>query len=288
MAKPGDENVISIDNVLDKLEEWRHFPGYRFEPRVDVLFGLVLRSIIKEEFKKSLQLKEDDLEVIPEFPLRFENVLDRTESKDSGRSIKNLSVKVDFAVISPHPSKKQIFLVELKTDNNSIKGKQLCYMEQAKSKAGTEQLLQGVIELAIATKEQHHKFKYAHLIWKLNNIGCIGPGPSGKLTEYPLNPTDPISRKDYQNLLNTYFEKLRVSENWRNTKENNGSIECVLIYPGGKISNSVAEEIARHDVTPIDFSSQALNGVPEPLKNLLSEIVAVEAGYTNPWKLGTG
>ena len=194
MTNSNTKRVTSLDTLFHQLREWRHFPNYQFERRVDGLIGLVIARVLQNSEvlqNKYPHIGDADLTVIPEFPLQYEKVFDKTKN-DDGRSIRNLSAKVDFAVIASHSRMKQIFLVELKTDNNSINFEQLDNMNQAKT-ARAENMLKGVIKLARATKKQHHKFKYAHLIWKLNDIGCIGPGPCSELTGFMLNCTEGTS-----------------------------------------------------------------------------------------------
>ena len=52
-------------NAFNALDEWRHFPAYQLERRVDVFFGLLLPQIVEAEFGWS----RNNLCVIPEFPL---------------------------------------------------------------------------------------------------------------------------------------------------------------------------------------------------------------------------
>ena len=69
--------------------------------------------------------------------------------------------------------RKRVLLVELKTDNNSIKKEQLCNMKKAREKAqaeGMKPLVRGLVKCANHSDEPR---KYAQLIWKLHEIGFI-------------------------------------------------------------------------------------------------------------------
>ena len=145
-----------ISRILEQVDEWRHLPAYQLERRVDVLFGMMLPTVIGEEFG----VNPDDCRVIPEFPLHKGKL---------GIRKNNQSLNVDFAVFFEKENRKHLCLVELKTDQKSIKVGQIETMGQAR-KAGARKLFVGVIEAAKASKEWR---KYAHLIWKLHEIGCV-------------------------------------------------------------------------------------------------------------------
>lgn len=195
-------------NALSKLEEWRHFPAYQLERRVDVFFGLFLPEIIEHRFH------EPGGVVIPEFPLHKGNVLDVSDTKKI-----NESVKVDFAVFCRNRDKK-IFLVELKTDSRSIRPDQLRNMRAAK-KVGPKRVLGGVVEAAIHSPV---KPKYGHLLSNLHDLGCI----ARKYCEENKGARnfDQINMKDASPGLAPTFRDLCVSESWTNA-----TIELVLIAP---------------------------------------------------------
>lgn len=188
MSNQSDEMTC----FLEKLDEWRHLPKYRLESRIDVLIALCLPQIVRSMFK------DDKLSIIPEFPLHKKIVL-KKKSKDSHHR----SINVDFAAFSDR--RNCFYLIELKTDNNSLKGKKnqdrLCELETAK-KAGAAKIFCGVINCAQNSRK--HRFKYGHLISKLQKIGCI----------------EGFEEADREN-----FDNLRVS--W-----DDAEIECGLIYPG--------------------------------------------------------
>ena len=57
--------------VLDQLDQWRHLPKYRLEQHVEVLFGLTLPAVLSAVLSARTGIPEDDLRVIPEFPIAY-------------------------------------------------------------------------------------------------------------------------------------------------------------------------------------------------------------------------
>ncbi len=152
-----------ISQVLRQLDEWRHLPAYQLERRVDVLFGMFLPTVIGSVYGVS----PDSCQVIPEFPLHKGKL---------EKSTNNQSVNVDFAVFFEQRAEKHLCLVELKTDQQSISVPQIETMGLA-AEVGAKKLLVGVLEAARASPRPR---KYAHLIWRLHEIGCIElPDASG-------------------------------------------------------------------------------------------------------------
>ncbi len=144
--------------------------------------------------------------MIPEFPLHKGNI----EITSGGG--KNQSVNVDFAVFCSNRELKRMFLVELKTDRNSIRSEQLHNMRKARC-AKLEKILDGVIKAAKNSKKYH---KYAHLHWKLHQLGCVDSNED--FEQIDMNKTHPG--------LTSLFNGLNVSENWAATAP-----ELVLIAP---------------------------------------------------------
>ena len=177
--------MSTISEVFRLLDEWRHLPAYQLERRVDVFFGLVLPEFFQNKFEVST------VTVIPEFPLN---------KKSIGLSNHNQSARVDFSVFFTKEKRNRVFLVELKTDDKSIDPEQLCIMEKAKD-AKFRKLLSGVISAACASRERR---KYAHLIWKLHELGYLDV-ESG-FSDMNLAGERPGLSKN--------FEKLSVSPNF--------------------------------------------------------------------------
>ena len=153
-----------LNAVLDQLDGWRHLPKYRLEQHVDVLFGMTLPRVLSHSFG----IPEHELEVIPEFPIRY-GTLRPCEVGTSGKPGANQSFNVDFSVW--HRECGQVFLVELKTDMDSLKSEQLCDMaEVAAHHHGFGAFIDGITEIAEASPEAR---KYAQLIWRLHKTGVM-------------------------------------------------------------------------------------------------------------------
>ena len=151
-----------LSDALRQLDQWRHLPAYQLERRVDVFFGMLLPEIIESRFNVPRG------KLIPEFPLH------KGETRISEDPDNNQSVNVDFALFCSQPESERIFLVELKTDMRSINKAQLCKMIKAKE-AESKSVLSGVVKAANASAAPR---KYAQLIWRLSEIGCINVDPS--------------------------------------------------------------------------------------------------------------
>ncbi len=263
MSNQSDQNEILLRYVLERLKQWRHFPAYQLERRVDVFFSFLLPGIIRNEFKLK---KTDDLIVIPEFPLHKREVLGENDS--------NESIKVDFAVFSK--TDKQIYLVELKTDNNSIEKKQLERMETAKN-AGVQHLLKGVIECAIHSDSRRQR-KYVHLIRELKNIECINV--SDVFDELDLTADKPG--------LSGIFEELGRDENLETVVSNgwsNNEIELVLLYPGEKffgLRSDVKNFLKNTSMRKVEISSLERLVENKELKIFLQHLGCCEPGRFNP------
>jgi len=256
-----DQAATFLNLALKTLDEWRHLPAYQLERRVDIFFGLLLPEILEAEYG----LPRNHMEVIPEFPLHKGLVINAS----GGDSDDHQSVNVDFAVFHQGPDGNRIFLVELKTDNASIKKKQLEYMEKAKAK-GADKLLKGVIRCACNSNSPR---KYAHLIRRLDQLGCI-------------DEFKELSREDWNRIqpgLAGRFKNLDVGKNWSDAK-----IECVLIYPG-KILPTHSNEADGALNNPcsclrlVEFLDIAKLVKDSPLSWFLVEWATCEAGRETPW-----
>ena len=109
----------TMDDLLDLLDLWRHFPKYQFERRADLFFGVFLPDVLECHYGI-----EFNREVIPEFPLRH-----GTLGTNFGRTGANQSVNVDYVAFTRDG--QRVFFVELKTDGNSRRTKQDDYLEKA-------------------------------------------------------------------------------------------------------------------------------------------------------------
>lgn len=146
-----------IEQLFSLLTEWRAFPNYQLERRVDIFFALYLKDILRHCYSGH----EFDL-IVPEFPLRV-----GTMYPDAPKRQRNLSVKVDYACFDS--KRKVCVLLELKTDHSSVRADQLENMRVAKRK-GLDALLKGALDLRSASRS---KRKYDALIQQFIDAGLM-------------------------------------------------------------------------------------------------------------------
>ena len=149
--------------TLNQLDEWRHLPRYRLEPHVDVYFGMTLRTVLA----KIYDVDKNDLYVIPEFPIR-QGMLKGTKS--------NLYNNIDFCVL--HKDSNQVFLVELKTDQDYIDRKQLCRMREVVEKCencegGFGAVVNDIVCYWKSKPRGKTRRGFTHLIWQLDQAGAL-------------------------------------------------------------------------------------------------------------------
>lgn len=138
-----------------KLNEWRNFPGYRLEPRIDVCFGVYLSDILNKLANDCIGNDFTDEQIIPEFPIK---------GSESG-----LACHVDFAVIRPD----KLVLVELKTDMNSIDADQFNRLGRIRND-GAAALLKWVVKHARKfRKDRMLSMKYGHLLARLSELEML-------------------------------------------------------------------------------------------------------------------
>lgn len=142
-----------------KLNKWRHLPAYQLERRADIFFALYLDRILEPTFHGH----QFDL-VIPEFPVRLGSLNEAMPKNE------NRSVKVDYACFDIR--KKLCVLVELKTDNGSMRDVQFEFMREAQRK-GLGTLMHGIVALRNASK---NKRKYDVLLRQFIEAGLMNGG----------------------------------------------------------------------------------------------------------------
>lgn len=246
-----------LSDALRQLDQWRHLPAYQLERRVDVFFGLLLPEIIESRFNVPRG------KLIPEFPLH------KGETRISEDPGNNQSVNVDFALFCSQPESERIFLVELKTDMRSINKAQLYKMIKAKE-AESKSVLSGVVKAAGASAAPR---KYAQLIWRLSEIGCIDVEPS--FCDMNMEHAQPGLAHN--------FRKLSVSERWFDA-----AIELILISPK-RIDN--IDEYPYSEYHCLDFCmvNKIIAGSRSPFGAQFAEYLLKwrsDAGVVNPWNQG--
>ena len=149
MSNASDVNGYpTVADLLGLLDRWRHLPAYQLERRADIFFGLFLPEVLDAHL--SVEINRT---LIPEFPIK--------------KKSSNQSEKVDYFALSADG--KRAFLVELKTDMDSMRGAQYAYLDET-AKRGSKELVKGVLDICLATKKRH---KYVHLLKLLSDIGLI-------------------------------------------------------------------------------------------------------------------
>ena len=136
----------TIDDVFDRLDQWRHLPKYQLERRADIYFAVFLPVVLLARFKC-----EFNSIVIPEFPLK----------KDGNYQ----STNVDYLALTVNY--EGACLVELKTDMNSLERAQALRLKHAAGK-GMSTLLS---ELDSVAEESKAKGKYSQLKKLLSELG---------------------------------------------------------------------------------------------------------------------
>lgn len=141
-----------IEKVFNLLDSWRLLPAYQLERRADIFFAIYLSDIIQD----ILNLKVVD--IIPELPIRIGTIRPEIEV--------NKSYKIDYCLFT---ESKEVLLVELKTDEGSIREDQMKYYFDSLM-TGCPKIIKGIIDIYSATS---YKEKYKVLINKLIENGSV-------------------------------------------------------------------------------------------------------------------
>lgn len=144
-------SVGTEEQIFELLDKWRHFAAYQLEPRTDVFFGMFLPMVIEERL--GVEIKPT---LVPQFPLK-------TPSNN------NHCYRVDYFAVSKSGEKG--FLIEIKTDMGSRRGKQDKYLKKAVKK-GMGQILCDVNEVS-KVRDKGNRKKYFHILHALSQIDII-------------------------------------------------------------------------------------------------------------------
>ena len=113
-----------IAQLFNNLDIWIGLPKYQAERRLDVFFGLDMEDILKE-CRSDLFAEEDQLILVPEFPLQ--------KNKSN-----NECTNIDYLVFNK--TKKCVHAIELKTDTHSVDDDQIDYYGKFKHETSLEDL----------------------------------------------------------------------------------------------------------------------------------------------------
>lgn len=121
----------TIENIFENLEKWRNFPKYQLERRLDIFISLYLPVILKKKVPELQNVEIDEIKknMYPEFPLKKQDDC----SSDNA----------DYAAFI----EKTIYLIELKTDTNSINDTQIKYYNYTLNNKTTKDIFEDIIEI---------------------------------------------------------------------------------------------------------------------------------------------
>jgi hypothetical protein len=188
------------EQYFEKLIDWKKFPAYRAEPRIDSLIGFYLSDILSDY----LNIKIED--IIPELPLRLGTI----HPEHNEKNFADRSYKVDFFAIG---NNNKNYLIEFKTDPLSLRKPQDDYLNISKA-LGTKPIMTGIVKIAGVSS---YKKKYTHLIEKLIGGGLldIKHQYTGKNPECEIIYIIPSNRKKEKNIIDFLW-----IINWFKRKEN--------------------------------------------------------------------
>ena len=167
----------SMNDLLGLLDKWRHFPAFPLEPRSEMLFALFLPTVLEAHFRKDgVKIKP---QVISQFPLKKED--------------NNQSNNVDFFALTENG--ERAFLIELKTDMNSWRREQDCYLRRAKRR-GMCEVLRDLRIIAKVERPNSARRKYYHLLHAISEFGLIKLDPEldDKMYDHSKGVYDAISK----------------------------------------------------------------------------------------------
>ena len=161
----ADGNSPTTSSVFDLLNQWRHLPSYSLETRAAPFFAVFLRDVLSAHFGEDVHET-----LIPEFPLRVGTLYKKEELEEmKSKPSPDQSYNVDYLAFGQDG--KTAYLVELKTDLDSVRPEQIKYLRAAKQVANRDGffcLVEGVKQVA---KKSDKKQKYVHLLHRLADNG---------------------------------------------------------------------------------------------------------------------
>ena len=163
MSDKSKNGEPTIECVFDLLDRWRHLPAYQLERRADIFFALFLPEVLEKVLSKGNSQVKIKRPLIPEFPIRTDNANNY-----------NLSKKVDYFALSKDDDRA--FLIELKTDMESIDPNQICFLKRTAEK-GIAKIIEGALKICRKTKE---RAKYVHLLENLSKLGLVKHKDGGR------------------------------------------------------------------------------------------------------------
>lgn len=150
----------TINQLFDRLDHWRTFPTYQLERRADIFFALYLPEVLEKLYGFHVD------KILPEFPVRYGDV--HPEKEDW-----NKSYRIDYVAVDKN--QKKVLLIELKTDNKSLRKTQDEYLETAKS-LNIPGLIKSFMQIREASRS---KKKYRNYLDEMVKTGWIEESENG-------------------------------------------------------------------------------------------------------------
>jgi hypothetical protein len=147
---------VLIDEYFDLLEEWKKYPAYKLETRIDSFVGFVLPKVLED--LKGIKATV----IIPELPIRLGTVHPHHDDKPFA----DRSYKVDFFV---RTECGQNIFIEFKSDSGSRREKQDNYLRLSQE-VKMNAILEGILKIYKVTT---YKNKYSVLLDKLVESGLL-------------------------------------------------------------------------------------------------------------------
>ncbi len=160
-----EDKFPTVSQIFSLLNDWRHLPFYSLETRAAPFFAVFMREILKNHFGPEFHEV-----LIPEFPLRIgtletEREREKRQLGKRRRPSPDQSYNVDYVAFQE--DKSTAYLVELKTDMDSIRPAQMDYLCRAREKKFPI-LVEGVKQIA---QKSNKKQKYINLLHRLSAPG---------------------------------------------------------------------------------------------------------------------
>ena len=232
----SDQGHPTMETLFANLDRWRHFAGYPLEARVDALIGLFLPKVLEDHCGAG----EMHPHVIPQFPLK--------------KAENNQSDKVDFFAMSK--SGDRAFLIEFKTDMDSLRLEQHEYLSQAR-KRGLARILSEFKEIAVASRS---RMKYFHLISALSEMGLLS-----------------LSEDQRQMIRNgTTRGSTRLIQDIEVRDSNESKAEVIFVQPH---NHEVDRQNGFHHIYFDEFANRIQSA---------GELGCLLAGYLRRWETGPG
>ena len=240
-----DMTTAWIGKLFDLLDERRHLPKYNLELRANPFFELFLPDVLRG---CGMPMKTP---IIPEFPLKKEN---------------NQSRNVDFFALSENG--KQAFLIELKTDMDSIDPLQDKFL-----KAATERKLNELVNdiKQIASYSKYYR-KYVYLLHWLSELQLVGCINEVEAKSFAANPKG--VRKAICNVRVTAPECLAklVYIQPKSTQPKSTPADCIITFDQiskvvakhGPIGEVFAEYLAKWEESPAKHAPSYATPRPSP------------------------